>query len=213
MAHHSRRAAVPALGFLLALVLAPSARAQDRMPPIPASAMTEAQRKVAEAYQAKRGSPLAGPWVPLLRSPEVAQLMIDMRSHVADRSLLTPQLTELAILIAAREWTQQYEWNAHATLADRAGLKPEIIAAIADGRRPAQMSEEEEILYDLCIELHRTRSVSDVTYNRALAKFGEERIVEAVVLQGYYALLAMVMNTARTPLPQGRAPALKPFPR
>ena len=110
-------------------------------------------------------------------------------------------------------WTQQYAWNAHVVLAEEAGLKPTIIAAIGDGRRSRQMTEEEEALYDLCIELHRTKSVSDATYERALATFGEERIVEAVALQGYYALLAMVMNTARTPLPEGLDPALTPFPR
>ena len=106
------------------------------------------------------------------------------------------------------------EWNAHAAIAAKAGLKAEIINAIAEGRRPRQMSEEEESLYDLCMELQRTKSVSDPTYDRALkALGGEEKILEAVALQGYYALLAMVMNTARTPLPPGRTPPLMPFPR
>src|SRR5262249_34585469 len=110
--------------------------------------------------------------------------------------------------------TQQYEWNAHEAIASKAGLKAEIISAIKEGRRPAQMTEEEESLYELCTELQRTKSVSDVTYNRAVkALGGEDKIVEAVALQGYYALLAMVMNTARTPLPAGRTPPLAPFPR
>ena len=76
------------------------------------------------------------------------------------------------------------------------------------------MSDQEEALYDLCTELHHTRSVSDATYDRALkALGGEDKVVEAVTLQGYYALLAMVMNTARTPLPEGRTPPLPLFPR
>ena len=75
--------------------------------------------------------------------------MVDVREHVRDRSLLSFKLTELAILIAAREWTQNYVWNAHYPAAIRSGLDPEIIAAIADGRRPARMSGEEAILYDL----------------------------------------------------------------
>ena len=75
------------------------------------------------------------------------------------------------------------------------------------------MTEDEEILYDLCVELHRTRSVSDATYERALTAFGQEGIVEAVAIEGYYALLAMVMYTARTPLPEDSTPALMPFPR
>jgi 4-carboxymuconolactone decarboxylase len=119
----------------------------------------------------------------------------------------------LAILITAREWTQQYEWNAHDPLAIKAGLKREIITAIAEGRRPEHMAEDEAILYDFCVELHRNRSVSDATYARALSKFGEEGIVEAATIEGYYAMLAMVMNTARTSLPPGATPALKPFPR
>ena len=215
MADYSRRTTnALLLGAALVLVLAPVARAQDRMPPIPMDEMTAAQRSVVAKFEAERGSAiLRGPWVPLLRSPEVLSLMLDMRSHVRDRSLLSPKLTELAILIAAREWTQQYEWSAHAGAAERAGLKPAIIAAVAEGRRPEQMAEDEEILYDLCVELHRNKSVSDATYDRALTAFGQEGIVEAAAIEGYYALLAMVMNTARTPLPEGRTPALTPFPR
>lgn len=211
---HGRRMTHSILfGAAFVSVLTPVARAQDRMPPIPTDELTEAQAKVAAEFEAERGYAVRGPWVPLLRSPEVLRLMIDMRSHVRDRSLLSPKLTELAILVAAREWTQQYEWNAHAGAAERAGLAPAIVAAIADGRRPAPMDEDEEILYDLCIELHRTKSVSDATYERALTAFGQDGIVEAVAIEGYYALLAMVMNTARTPLPEGATPALPLFPR
>jgi 4-carboxymuconolactone decarboxylase len=199
----------PLICAVLVLLVAANAGAQDRMPPIPKDRMTADQQKAV----AERGN-LTGPWVPLLRSPEVLRLMMDMRSHVASRSLLNPQLTEIPILISAREWTQQYEWNAHEAIATKAGLKPEIIGAIKEGRRPAQMSEEEESIYDLCVELQRTRGVSDVTYSRALRVLGgEEKIVEVVALQGYYALLAMVMNTARTALPPGRTPPLAPFPR
>jgi 4-carboxymuconolactone decarboxylase len=93
-------------------------------------------------------------------------------------------------------------------------VKPEIISAIKEGRRPRQMSEQEEALYDLCTEVHHAKSVSDPTYERAVkALGGEDKIVEAVALQGYYALLAMVMNTARTPIPEGRTPPLQLFPR
>lgn len=75
------------------------------------------------------------------------------------------------------------------------------------------MAEDEEILYDLCVELHRNQSVSDKISARALSKFGEEGIVEAATIEGYYTLLAMVMNTVRTPLPQGTTPPLAAFPQ
>jgi 4-carboxymuconolactone decarboxylase len=188
----------------LLLLLAPAAQAQDRLPPIPKDKLTPEQQKLGN---------LVGPWVPLSRSPEIARLMIDFRSHVANRSLLNPQLTEIPILIAAREWSQQFEWNAHEAIAMKAGLKPEIITAIKEGRRPRGMMEDEESLYDFCMELQRSKGVSDATYDRALkALGGEEKIVEAVALQGYYSLLAMVMNTARTPLPAGAKPPLPLMP-
>lgn len=131
MARCNPRMMKPVIGAALVLLLAPAVRAQDRMPPIPKDKMTAEQQKIL----AERGN-LAGPWVPLSRSPEVLRLMMDMRAHVASRSLLNPQLTEIPILIAAREWTQQFEWNAHEAIATKAGLKAEIINAIKRAAGP-----------------------------------------------------------------------------
>ena len=136
-----------------------------------------------------------------------------LSDYLRFNSSLPPRLSEFVILITAREWTQQYEWNAHYSLAMKGGLSPEIAKAVAEGRRPEKMAEDESALYDFCIELHRNRSVSDATYARALGKFGEQGLVDAVGLSGWYTLVAMVLNTARTPLPAGVAPPLTPFPR
>src|SRR6476660_8233135 len=124
------------LGVALVCLIVPRVAAQDRMPPIPKDKYSPDLQKATST----RGA-LVGPWIPLSRSPEVMGLMMDMRTHVAQRSLLSNALTEMAILIAAREWTQQFEWNAHEPAAVKAGLKPEIISAIREGRRPLQMSE------------------------------------------------------------------------
>jgi 4-carboxymuconolactone decarboxylase len=200
------------LMVLLALLSCAPLRAQDRMPPIPADKMTEAQKKTAAEFAAVRNSAPTGPFGVLLRVPELMDLGFRWRQHVQARSALDQRLTELVILMTARHWTQQYEWNAHYPAALKAGLKPEIVAAVAEGRRPEQMAEDETILYDLCLELQRHHSVSDATYARALAKFGEAGIVEATSMAGYYTLLAMVMNTARTPLPAGAKPPLAALP-
>jgi 4-carboxymuconolactone decarboxylase len=199
---------------LLILVLGSSVNlgAQHRMPPIPADKMTDAQKNAAAEFAAVRKTDPTGPFAVMLRVPELMTLAFKWREHVQFRSVLDQRLTELAIIIAARHWTQEYEWNAHYPLALKAGLKPEIIAAVEEGRRPSRMAEDEEILYDFCTELQRNHGVSDATYARALAKFGEAGIVEAASLEGYYSLLAMVMNTARTPLPAGARPPLAAFP-
>jgi 4-carboxymuconolactone decarboxylase len=185
----------------------------DRMPEIPAEKMTPEQKKAAAEFAAGRGTPVFGPFVPLLRSPEVMLRAKAMGDYLRFKTVLPPRLNEFAILITARQWTQQYEWAVHHPIALKAGLNPEIARAVAEGRRPQSMPEEEEIVYEFCTELHRNQSVSDATYARALGKFGEQGIIDLTGVNGYYTLLAMVLNTARTALPKGAAPPLAPFPR
>ena len=129
------------------------------------------------------------------------------------RSRLQPRLSEFVILMTAREWTQQYEWNAHYPIAIKAGVKPEVAAAIAEGRRPPQMTEDEAILFDFCRELHHDKAISDATYARALKTLGEQGIIDTIGITGYYSVLAMVLNTARTPAAENGSPILRPLPR
>jgi 4-carboxymuconolactone decarboxylase len=198
----------------LTLLFAPRAFGQDRMPPIPADKMTDAQKKAVADYKAIRNTDLTGPpWSVLLRVPDLVVPSLQLRLHNLQNSALSPKHTELAILIAARHWTNSYEFNAHYTLAVKAGLSTDLIAAVADGRRPERMADDEAILHDFCMEVLNNGSVSDATYEKALAKFGEAGIVEAAGLQGYYSYLAMVMNVARSPSPANATQKLTPFPR
>jgi len=201
------------VGSLVITLVAGAAAAQDRMPPIAADKLTPAQKAAIEEFEAARSAEVSGPFVPLLRSPEVMSRARAMGDYLRFRSSLPPRSSEFVILLTARQWTQNYEWSVHAPLALKAGVRPDIVAAVAEGRRPAGMSGEEEALYALCDELHRNRSVSDPTYARATEMFGEAGVIDAIGIVGYYTMLSMVMNTARTPLPDGVKPALAPFPR
>jgi 4-carboxymuconolactone decarboxylase len=207
------RSSVVVIGVMIVCGAAISVAAQDRMPPIPAERLTDAQKRAIAEFKAARSAELSGPFVAMLRSPEVMSRARAMGDYVRFRSSLPPRLSEFVILMTARGWTQQYEWSAHHPLALKAGLKPEVVNAIAEGRRPEHMAEDEEILYSFCDELQRTHSVSDATYARAVAKFGEPGVIDTLGITGYYTLLAMVLNTARTPLPGAAKPALAPFPR
>jgi 4-carboxymuconolactone decarboxylase len=189
----------------------PSAAAQNRMAPIPAAQLTEQQKKALADFVAARGEP-TGPWLVMLRSPEVMTRARGLSEYLRYQSILPGWLRELVILITARQWSQNYEWNAHYRIAMDEGLSADIARAIAEGHRPSGMVQEEQILYDFCTELQRNQSVSDATYARALDRFGEQGIVETVSLMGYYTMISMLLNTARTPLPAGVAPALPPFP-
>jgi 4-carboxymuconolactone decarboxylase len=148
----------------------------------------------------------------LLRSPELMLRASAMGDYLRYRDALPSKLNEFIILIVAREWTQEYEWSVHYPIAIKAGLDPEIAKALAEGRRPAKMAEEEEIVYEFSTELHRNKSVSDATYSRAVAKFGEQGMMDMVGVNGYYTLLAMVINVGRTPVAKDYTPMLAPLP-
>lgn len=185
---------------------------QNCMPPIPPDKMTAEQKKAAADILAGPRGHLVGPFIPLLRSPEFMNWLQRTGEYLRFNSALEPRLSELAVLITARHWSQQFEWYHHRTIAEKAGLKPAICDALAEGRRPAQMAEDEAAIYDFLDELIRTRTVSDPTWAQAARLFGEKGIIDMIGLHGYYSMLAMILNASHAPLPEGAKPGLKPLP-
>ena len=208
------RVATFALDACILLLIVGAAAAQDRMPPIPKDKMTEAQKKAFdEVTSGPRGAGGAeGPFVPLLRSPEFMSVLQKTGEYVRFHNGIGPKLTEFVILLTARQWTQQYEYDVHQVNGLKAGVKQETISAITEGRRPTGMAADEEIVYDFCTELRQNQSVSDATYARAVSKFGEQGVIDMTGLVGYYTTLAMIMNVARSPLADGKKAPLAPFP-
>lgn len=184
----------------------------ERLPPLPPEKMSDAQKKAAAEFAEGRGYAVRGPFGVMLRSPEVMLRAKAMGDYLRFKSTIPPKLNELAICITARHWCQNYEWQAHRPLAEKAGLRPEIAQAIAEGRRPQGLDADEEIVVDYCTELHNNKNVSDATYARALARFGEQGIIDLTAVNGYYAFNAMILNVGGTPLPAGKTADLKPFP-
>jgi 4-carboxymuconolactone decarboxylase len=184
----------------------------ERMLPIQPDKWTAEQKQAAEEFQAGRGYAVSGPFAVMMRSPEVMLRAKAMGDYLRFRNVLPKRVSEMVILITAREWTQQYEWSYHYGFALEAGLAKPIVEAIAEGRRPDAMAEDEAAAYDFSIELHRTRRVSDKTYARALQLFGEQGVIDLTGVSGYYSLLAMMMNVARTQPDHGKAPLLERFP-
>lgn len=179
-----------------------------RLPPIPDSEMTEAQRRVRDGIASGPRGGVRGPFDALLRSPELADRLQKVGAYVRFESSLPAPLSELAILVTARHWGAQYEWWAHRRLAEKAGLAPAIADAIAEGRRPGALQADEAAVYDFCRELHETKNVSDAAWNAALARFGERGVIDLIGTCGYYGAVSMVLNAARVPLPEGVAPPL-----
>src|SRR5438552_6005317 len=194
-------------------VCATAACAQDRLPPIPANKLTDAQKKASAEFLAERKQEVFGPFVPLSRSPQLMINAAKMGTYLRFGNSLPRDVSEFAILLQSRRWTQQYEWYVHAADGKTAGLSDAIIQAVADGRRPEGMTDGMEIVYDFSNELNDFHSVTDRTYTRMVAKYGEQGMMDLVGLNGYYSMISMVLNVGQTPLPPGNAPALKPFPK
>jgi 4-carboxymuconolactone decarboxylase len=195
---------------LAALVLAPQqGRAQDtsrditRFAPLKADELAPAQKAWADAIavpprNAKWGAP---PYRAYIRNPELAPKLSALSDYLRWNSTLPPRLSELAILITARNWTAQYEWHAHYTLALKAGLDVKIIDDIAAGRRPESMREDEAALYDLATALYRDKKVTDAVYKAAVDKFGERGVMDIIGIIGYYGLVSMTLITMQAGAP------------
>jgi 4-carboxymuconolactone decarboxylase len=151
---------------------------------------------------------LYGPFVPLIRSPELMQAAQTMGEYLRYRSAIGTRLSELAILVTARQWSQQVEWAIHEPIARQCGIAPAIIDAIAARRRPEGMAADEALVHDFCISLHQRQQVDDALYAAALQRFGEHGVMDLIGLNGYYTFLAMVMNAARTAVPASPAKPL-----
>jgi 4-carboxymuconolactone decarboxylase len=183
----------------------------ERMGRVPKESYDAAQKAAHADFLSLRKVDFSGPWHVFIRSPELLTAAQRMGEYLRYRCSLSGRLSELAILLVARHWTQDYEWGAHRKHALEAGVTQATIEAIADARRPAGLTGDEQAVYDFVSEILNSRRVSDPTYEAAKARFGENGVIDLCGIVGYYQLLALTMNVARTPSPEGEQP-LKRFP-
>lgn len=198
------------------------AHAEDRFPILQPDQMNADQKRlydtlVAGPRAANYGGDAAnrvlkgGPFNAWMRSPEVGMRLQAVGEQIRFKSSIPKHLNEFAILITAREYTSQYEWYAHHSLAMKAGLDPKIAEDLAAGKRPANMKEDEAAVYDFCTQLHRSKKVDDATFKRAKAAFGEQGVIDLIAVSSYYVAVSMTLNVAEVPVPNGAPLPLKPL--
>ena len=184
----------------------------DRFRPLTWDEMTPTQRTMIEHILAgPRGGTLEGPFNVQLRSPEMGDLGQQFGASTRFATTVPRKLYELAIIITARHWTAQFEWQAHRRGAVQAGIAPAVADAIAEGRRPASMPPDETAVYNFATELLDTKQVSDATFAAAKNLLGERGVVELIHVMGWYGTVSMLLNVDRYPLPAGTTPELKPL--
>lgn len=191
------------LSAFAVLVVVAGAHAGDRMQPIPLEQMSPEQKRVADAIVSGPRKTLSGPFNAWLRSPELADRLQRVGEYLRFNTSLDHRLNEFAILITGQFWGCEYEWYAHYPLAIKAGLKPEVAAELAEGKRPSNMQADEAIVYDFSTQLHRSKNVDEATYKAAVARFGEQGVMDLIAVNGYYDVVAMTLNVAQVMPPGG----------
>jgi 4-carboxymuconolactone decarboxylase len=186
---------------------------RERLPMPDAAAMTPAQSESARQLIAGPRKGVFGPFLPLLRSPELLDRVGKVGEYLRFESVLDARIRELVTCAAARHVSNQFEWLMHAPLAVKAGVAPATIEAIRLGARPRALPADEEAALDFSTELMQRHGASEPAYQAVLASFGEQGVVELTTLVGYFVMVSWLMNVAHTPAQAGaQGPALEPFP-
>ena len=170
--------------------------------------MTPRQREVAGEITAGPRGEVRGPFIALLHNPELAARLQRLGEHLRWEGKLPPKLKELAVLVTARRWSCQHEWVMHSKLALEGGLGAGIIDDIRLGHEPGGMSDEERAVYQFCREVHDSGRAGDAAFAAIEKRFGLDGALELIAINGYYSLMAMVLNNAGLPLPGNVAPPL-----
>jgi 4-carboxymuconolactone decarboxylase len=186
---------------------------QERLPLPPMASLNPSQRAAADALITGPRKGVYGPFVPLLRSPELLDRVAKLGEQLRFGGTLPARVRELAICAAARHVSNQFEWLMHAPLAQQAGVAAATLEALWQGASPKSLPADEEAALDFAHEQLRQHGVSEPAYRAALAQFGEAGVVELSVLLGYFVMVSWLMNMAHTPaMASAQGPALPAFP-
>jgi len=212
MQRHLRVATTAAMLAACALVtLGHHAMSKEpRFPQLTMDQLNAAQKSLGEQIMKVSSVGLGGPYNPLLRSPVLGQRMFDLLHYLRWETSVPLKLNELAILIIGRQWRSQVEWYAHAPLAIKAGLSPDIVAELKANKRPSDMPPEEAIVYDFVTELTTKHEISDETFKRAKKLLGEQQIVDLTAVAGSYIAVAMQLAMSEGSVPPGKELPFKP---
>ena len=202
--------AAAASGWLAATMFAPPATGKEpRFRQLTMDQLDEKQKPLGEQIMKVSSVGLGGPYNPMIRSPVLGQRLFDLFYYLRWQTSVPIKLNEFAILIIGRQWRSQVEWFAHAPLAAKAGLSPDIITELKAGKRPSSMAEDEAVVYDFVTELTTTQKVSDETYARAKKVFNDQQIVDLTAVAGNYVMVAMLLAMAEETVPPGKEPPFK----
>jgi len=178
-----------------------------RVPYVTKNELSPTKKDIYDQIQKRRGH-VPMPISVLLHQPQAAAKVAALGEYARFDTSLDPVVRETTILAVARETNCQYEWAHHAPLAERAGVREEVIEAIRDRRAPNGLPPEEGVFVQYVQELLRTGVVSDATFQAVLDLLGPAGIVDLAVTVGYYGMLAQIAGSFEVELEEDRKPLL-----
>src|ERR1700758_2459600 len=206
----SSLAVAAAGGWFAATMFAPPATGKEpRFPLLTMDQLSDAQKPLGEQIMKISSVGIGGPYNSWMRSPVLGQRLFDLFHYLRWETSVPTRLNEFAILIIGRQWRSQGEWFAHAPIAAKAGLSPDIIAELKANKRPSKMAEDEALVYDFVTELTTTKKLSDETFARAKKVFNDQQIVDLTAVAGNYVMVAMILAMAEQTVPPDKVEPFK----
>lgn len=160
--------------------------------------MTPRQKEVAEGINARRPEGLQGPYLALLYAPEVAERMQRLDDELRFNLRLPERLRALATLAAAgRHGKADIKPFAELDANRKSGLTAATFEALAEGRKPENMQEDEDVVYEIALQVTQTGHVKNALFDRAVQLLGREQCLEVVEVCGFTAFMSKVMNVTQ----------------
>lgn len=145
--------------------------------------------------------PLTGPAAVSMHSPKVAEAFQMLNQYLRNGSTLEPRDFEVAILQAAWEFEQAYEWSAHEGAARRLMIPDNVIDTIKFDREPEGLGAKDTAIIRFARALLRDHEVSSGLYAEIVGYFGQRGMVELATIMGDYVMVGFVLTAADQHLP------------
>jgi alkylhydroperoxidase family enzyme len=185
-----------------------------RLPLIPPQSLSDEQRPLYESMRngiansfsvfesAREDGALMGPWNPWLHEPRIGKPIWDLSLALVANAVLPGNVRELVILVVGARFNAAYELYAHGAVAETQGVSPDQVGTLVAGVKPADLTPEESIAFDLSHALARGGVPPDRLYSRAVATFGQRGANEIIYLVGLYSLVSTTLNGFNVPVPE-----------
>ena len=183
----------------------------SRLPPVQRADLDDEGKRIWDGLAGTGKSiPRTGPSAVTMHSPRAAEPIYAL-NQVLRKTVAGSRYFELAALVAAREFDQQYQWSSHEPAGLKAGLDQSVIDVVKYNRAiPAGMPEKEATVIRLSRAIFRDHRVSPELWARMEQLFGRQGAVEVTMIMADYAMAGFILTAVDQQLPPDRKPLLPP---